>query len=195
MKKLGLPLLAAFALIFAITAAWQWRPVKESVPPPPTTGFTRAVAAVGLVEARTENIAISTAVSGLVMRVYAGAGDRVPAGQALFSLDDRDLRAELAARRAALEIARSRLAELEQAPRPEEIPPAEARVRAAAAVLADAEVQQKLIESVTDRRAVREEDLQLPDDRSDRSGRPPPQPGPDSRGGRRRRNRRVPGGI
>lgn len=53
-----------------------------------------------------------------------------------------------------------RMAKLEQSPRPEEIPPAEARVREAEAALADALVQQKLIESVTDRRAIREEDLQ-----------------------------------
>jgi HlyD family secretion protein len=51
------------------------------------------------------------------------------------------------------------LAKLEASPRPEEIPPAEARVREAEAALADAAVQQKLIESVTDRRAIREEDL------------------------------------
>jgi multidrug resistance efflux pump len=52
------------------------------------------------------------------------------------------------------------LAKLEQSPRPEELPPAEARVREAEAALADATVQQKLIESVSDRRAIREEDLQ-----------------------------------
>src|SRR5262249_58179891 len=80
--------------------------------------------------------------------------------EGLFSLDERDLRAEVSARRAALEVARSRLARLEQSPRPEEIPPAQARVHEAEAALADALVQQKLIESVTDRRAVREEDLQ-----------------------------------
>src|SRR5262249_43886503 len=73
---------------------------------------------------------------------------------------DRDLRAELSTRRATLDAAKERLAKLEQSPRPEEIPPAEARVREAEAALADAMVQQKLIESVSDRRAIREEDLQ-----------------------------------
>jgi multidrug resistance efflux pump len=112
------------------------------------------------VEANSENIGVSTAVSGLVVRVFVKAGDRVNAGQSLFSLDDRDLKAELGTRQATLEAAKSRLAKLEQSPRPEEIPPAEARVSEAEAALADAAVQVKLIESVTDRRAIREEDLQ-----------------------------------
>lgn len=163
MKRFGLPLLALLALIFAISAAWKWRAVKQSTAPPeapPTAGFQHTVGPVGLVEASSENISISTAVSGLVVQVYVKAGDRVKAGQSLFALDDRDLKAEIGTRRATLEAAKSRLAKLEQSPRPEEIPPAEARVREAEAALADATVQVKLIESVTDRRAIREEDLQ-----------------------------------
>ena len=163
MKRFGLPLVALVALIFAVSAAWKWRSVKSSTTPPiapPTAGFQHTVGAVGLVEASSENISISTAVSGLVVHVYVKAGDRVSAGQPLFSLDDRDLKAELVTRHASVEAARSRVAKLEQSPRPEEIPPAEARVREAEAALADALVQQKLIESVTDRRAIREEDLQ-----------------------------------
>src|SRR3989449_9440433 len=62
--------------------------------------------------------------------------------------------------RAALQAARARLAKLEEEPRAEDLPPAEARVREAQANLADAEVQMRLIESVTDKRAVREEDIQ-----------------------------------
>ncbi len=163
MKRFGLPALALVALVFAVSAAWKWRTVKSSTVPlaaPPTAGFQHAVGAVGLVEASSENISISTAVSGLIVKVYVKAGDRVSAGQNLFSLDDRDLKAELVTRRATLDAARERLARLEQSPRPEEIPPAEARVREAEAALADAAVQQKLIESVSDRRAIREEDLQ-----------------------------------
>lgn len=156
MKKFGLPLLALATLIFAAASAWKWRSVYTSTPPPqapPTSGFERTVGAVGLVEASSENIAISAPVSGLVVEVYVKAGAGVKAGQKLFSLDDRDLQAELEVRRTALEVARQKLAKLELAPRAEEIPPAEARVREAEAVLADAAVQQRLIESMTDRTA------------------------------------------
>lgn len=114
----------------------------------------------GLVEPESENIDISCPVSGLVTAVYVGAGDRVHAGQRLFSLDDREPQAELREKETALEAAGAKLKKLEEEPRAEDIPPAEAKVREAQADLSDAEVQMKLIESVTDRRAVREEDVQ-----------------------------------
>jgi len=75
-------------------------------------------------------------------------------------LDDRDLRADQQVKRSALEGAQARLAKLEEEPRAEDVPPAEERVREAQANLADAEVQVRLIESVTDKRAVRDEDVQ-----------------------------------
>ena len=131
MKNLGLPVLAIVAISFGGVSVWKWRSVRRPTAPPsapPTAGFLQTVSAVGLVEASTENISINTTVSGLVMRVFVKAGDQVKAGQPLFSLDDRDLRAEVASRQAALGVARTRVARLDQSPRPEEIPPAEARV-------------------------------------------------------------------
>src|SRR5256712_4361068 len=157
------PLIAAIALVLAVGAVIAMKPVRHAEPPPsppPATKFQSAVGAVGLVEANSENIARSGSVSGMVTGVYVKAGDRVQAGQKLFSLDDRDLQADLGVKRAALEAARARLTKLEEQPRAEDIPPAEARVREAQANLADTEVQVRLIESVTDKRAVREEDVQ-----------------------------------
>jgi multidrug resistance efflux pump len=94
-----------------------------------------------------------------VISVHVKAGDHVAKGSPLFSLDDRDLRAELALRQSNLVVARVRLERLEQAPRPEEIPEAEAKVREAEAALADAQNQKRLIESVSDKRAIREEEV------------------------------------
>jgi HlyD family secretion protein len=163
MKKFAIPFVAVISLTFAVAWTLSSRPVwRPTLPPsqPPSSVSAQSVAAVGLVEPESENIAVSCAVSGLVTGVYVKAGDRVQAGQRLFSLDDRDLQADLRVKRTALEAARARLAKLEEQPRAEDIPPAEARVREANANLADAEVQMRLIESVTDRRAVREEDVQ-----------------------------------
>jgi len=84
----------------------------------------------------------------------------VSKGQRLFSLDDRELTADLGVKKAAVAGAEARLMKLEDEPRPEEIPTAEAKVTEAAALLADARVQVRLIESVTDRRAVKEEDVE-----------------------------------
>ncbi len=162
MKKTT-PIIAVLALIFAVGAVVAMKPTRHAEPPPftpPAAKLESSVGAVGLVEANTENINLSCAVSGQVTAVYVEAGDHVQAGQKLFSLDDRDLEADLAVKRAALEAARARLAKLDEEPRAEDIPPAEARVRKAEANLGNAEVQLRLIESVHDKRAVREEDVQ-----------------------------------
>jgi len=162
MKKTT-PLIALVTMVFAVTAVIAMRPIsRKDKPPvaPPSKSIGSAVGAVGLVEANTENIIVNTAVAGLVITVHAHAGDRVKAGQPLFSLDDRDLRATLQVRQSELKLAQSQLEKLVRLPRPEDIPPAEARVQEAQANFRDAKVQQDLIESVTDRRAVREEDVQ-----------------------------------
>ena len=162
MKRYILPLTAAASLLFAASWTLAERPVrKPSQPPapPPETTSNQTVAAVGLVEPGTENISLSCAVSGLVTSLSVKAGDRVRSGQKLFEVDDRDLQADLAARRAALNGAQAQLAKLEAKPRPEELPPAEAKVTEAKAQLDDAAVQVKLIESVADMRAVKKEDV------------------------------------
>ncbi len=162
MKK-TIPMIAVVTMVLAVTAVIAMKPVqiKDTPPaPPPSRSAGSAVGAVGLVEANTENIVISTAVAGLVTNVHARAGDRVKAGQPLFSLDDRDLRATLQVRQSEQRMAQSQLERLQQLPRPEDIPPAEARVQEAQANLRDATIQLQLIESVSDRRAVREEDVQ-----------------------------------
>src|SRR5262249_21033277 len=149
MKRWLIPAIALAALAFASAKAFDWRWRREASPPPAApaeVAFANSVAAIGLVEPSSENIAVSTPVSGLVIAVYVKAGDRVQRGAPLFSLDDRDLKAELALRKTSLEVTRSRLTRLEHAPRPEEIPEAEAKVRAAEAALADAQNQQRLIE-------------------------------------------------
>jgi multidrug resistance efflux pump len=163
MFKYGIPVLAAMMLAFAGVAIVKSRTVHASVPPPaapPAAAFASKVGAVGLVEAASENIGISLPVSGLVTGVFVKAGDAVRKGQRLFTLDDRDLRAELALRRTALAVAQARLEKLRHLPRPEEIPPAEAKVRQAHEILADAQVQFRLMDGVKDKRAIREEDLE-----------------------------------
>lgn len=162
MRRYTLPALALASLVFATSWTLAERPVRNPTQPPgapPEAASAETVAAVGLVEPGTENVALSCAVSGLVTTLSVKAGDHVRSGQKLFSVDDRDLTADLAAKRAALDSARARLAKLEAEPRPEELPPAEAKVAEAKAQLSDAQVQVRLIESVTDPRAVKKEDV------------------------------------
>jgi multidrug resistance efflux pump len=163
LTKFGIPALALFALTFAGWSVTRMKPEGGQLPPPvtpPTAAYARQVGATGLVEASSENINISIPVPGLVTRVHVQAGDRVRRGATLLELDGRDLRAELALREAAVRLAATRLERLESSPRPEELPPARARVSEAQAQLRDAETQLKLIESVKDPRAVRTEDVE-----------------------------------
>ena len=67
------------------------------------------VAAVGLVEPESENIELSCSVSGRVTGLYVQAGDHVKHGQRLFTVDDRDIAAELGVKRAALALAQAKL--------------------------------------------------------------------------------------
>ena len=150
-------------MTFAVFKIVHTQPVHAKLPPlaaPPSALYANQVGAVGLVEAESENIAISLPVPGLVTRVDVKAGDHVRKGGRLFSLDDRDLQAELALRRSSLALAETRLERLAMSPRPEDLPPAEARVREAEQLYQDTAVQLNLIESVRDKRAIRDEDLQ-----------------------------------
>jgi multidrug efflux pump subunit AcrA (membrane-fusion protein) len=160
--KFGMPILAILLFALSIFSVKRLTPeVVHAQPPspPPAAAYTKQIGAVGLVESSTENVSISLPVPGLVTRVAVRAGDSVSRGQLLFLLDDRDLRAELSLRKTNLDLARTRLQRLEQSPRPEEIPPAEARVREAQSQLEDAQVQLRTLEAVKDPRAIRQEDL------------------------------------
>ena len=162
MKRYIIPVSAVLSLMFAITWAFASKRVhKPTVPPaaPPESTSENTVAAVGLVEPESEHVELSCSISGMVTGLFVKAGDRVKKDQRLFTVDDRDVVAELQVKRAALALTRARLQKLEEAPRPEEVPPAEAKVAEAKALLGDAEVQVKLINSVSDRRAVKEEDV------------------------------------
>ena len=163
MNKYGLPVLAASLLLFGVFSVARTRPKYVPAEPPnapPTAEYTATVGAVGLVEASTENVNISTPVSGLCTRVFVKAGDRVQAGQKLFSLDDRDLQAELEVKKSAWNAGRAQLEKLRNSPRPEDIPVLQAKVVEAEQAVEDAKVQQRMIESVNDKRAIREEDLE-----------------------------------
>lgn len=160
--KRYIPIFASLSFLFALAYVLAVRPVhgkSSPVAPPPESHSGHVVAAAGLVEPELENIELSTPIAGLVTQLYVRPGDVVRKGQPLFALDDRELSADLAVKKAMLAAAQARLNKLERAPRAEDVPPAQAKVEEAAALLADANVQVELIDSVTDKRAVRDEDV------------------------------------
>lgn len=130
--KFGLPIIAAGLLIFAMKHVMDGqKPIPEMPPPiePARNPFPNTVAGAGMVEPETENIAMGSPLPGVVVEVLVKVGQKVRPGDPLFRLDDRELVAELDVRKAMLEDARAQLHKLESMPRPEEIPPAEAKLR------------------------------------------------------------------
>ncbi|MGL4423807.1 MAG: HlyD family secretion protein, partial [Gemmataceae bacterium] len=129
----------------ALSQASKEQPV--AVPPvePAKSPFSKSLAGAGLVEPETENIVLGTNLPGIIDELFVRVGDSVKPGQPIFRLDDRQLKAELEVRLATLANAEAMLQKLQAAPRPEELPPAKAKVTEAEANLAD---QQKMFDRV-----------------------------------------------
>ena len=157
-----LPLIAIGLLGFAGWFVWRTRPVTGDPPPPiapAVNPYAAALAAAGIVEAQTENIAAGSATPGVVVEVLVNVGDDVQPGRPLFRLDDRDLRAELAVRKAEVERAKTDLVRLEAEPRPEKIPVQAAAVREAQSLLAREQDALKRARETFAQRVTTEEDL------------------------------------
>jgi HlyD family secretion protein len=157
-----LPLVALGLLAFAVWFVWRSRPVTTDPPPPVTPAknpYADALAAAGIVEARTENIAVGSATPGVVVEVMVTVGEDVRPGRPLFRLDDRDLRAELAVRKAEVDRAKSELVRLEAEPRPERVPVQAAAVREAQAQLTREQDALKRAQETFRQRVTTEEDL------------------------------------
>jgi len=152
-SKYGVPLIAAGLLIFAIThvVGMQKSPPKlEPIVPPARSPYGSTVAAAGLVEPKTENISIGAAVAGVVHEVHVKAGQKVEAGQPLFTVDNRHLQAQKKAREAELISSQAQLNKLMAMPRPEEVPVKQAKLREASANLADQELMWKRAKGLFD---------------------------------------------
>jgi multidrug resistance efflux pump len=138
-SRMVLPLLA-LAMgglgFYHVNRESQSAPATAPPESPARSPYEDRIAASGVVEARTENIAIGAALAGLVLEVYVPServGTHVKAGQPLFRVDDRHLRSQLKVADAQLASAQERLAKLEKQPRPEELPPSQAKLKAATA--------------------------------------------------------------
>ncbi len=86
---------------------------KSAIPPPPVAPpekpYAQTVAATGILEALSENVSIGVPMQGLVTAVEVKVGDAVQKGQALFTIDDREMQAQLPVLRAAVEVSKARV--------------------------------------------------------------------------------------
>jgi HlyD family secretion protein len=124
MKRFLLPTIGILAALWAAYSVARTAPRRHRTSPPtapPVSDFSRTVAAVGLVEANSENIAIGTPLGGVVSRIFVSVGESVTTGDPLFVLDTRQLQADLAVRRSnlaaersAVRVARARLDDVQR---------------------------------------------------------------------------------
>jgi multidrug efflux pump subunit AcrA (membrane-fusion protein) len=143
MKRFILPLIGVLAAVWAAYSVVRTQPRRaptDPPAPPAMSDFKETVAAVGLIEASTENIWIGTPLAGVVQKVFVTAGQSVKSGEPLFDLDTRQLRAEIDVRQHAVVVARARAHVVESR-------------------IADSQRQLDFAEQVKDKRAISAEEL------------------------------------
>lgn len=149
MKKMFMPLLGVVVLCLAAASIVRTQPAAQRNDPPsvpPRSKFESRVAAVGLVEANTENISIGAHLPGVVEQVFVKVGQNVQKGDPLVKLDTRRLEATISEAEASIDVRR---AELETA---------KAEVQSAQASLADVQRLLKIAEA-TDPRSISVEEV------------------------------------
>ncbi len=134
------------ALLGLVFTAWvllganKKEPMPTPISEPPRSPYEHVVAASGIIEAVNENVRIAPPVAGLVTKVFVAVGTQVEEQVPLFQLDDRELRAQLLTREAA-------------------IPPLRAQIEEQRYRVGDLDTQLQRLKSVHDERAVSEDDL------------------------------------
>ncbi len=120
------------------------RAQENPTPPPPVAPpekpFAKGVAATGILESAAENVSIGTPVPGLVSQVLVKVWDKVKEGQELMRLDDRELQAQLIGQEASIEVNQANLG-------------------ISQAQLAKAQDTLDRLKSISDQRAISQDDL------------------------------------
>ncbi len=143
LSKLTLPILAILGFsfgVFTVVKGNQPTPIAQPVSQPADSPYQDFIAGAGLIEPRSQNIAIGTPIGGIVKSIEVKVGDQVKANQALFRLDDQEALAQLQIRSANLAKAKASVVEMQ------------ASVNEAQALL-------QMMEAVTDTRAISNEEL------------------------------------
>lgn len=154
--------IAGFAIgVYAVATQEQPQPVPPLARPAAINPFASGVAALGIVEPATRNLQVVAPEAGLVTSVLVSVGDRVNAGDPLFTLDTRTLEADLIRAEADVLAAQAAIDRWHALPRKEDLPPLEASVAAAQAVLNDRTDQLRVTEDAVRRQASTERDLAI----------------------------------
>jgi HlyD family secretion protein len=109
LKGWKLPIVAVVALLFALISIATRKPLKSHPPVevPPTSTYSATIAGIGLIEPKSELISVATEMGGVIREVYVKVGQSVKQGQPLFSLDQRDIDAQIITLKAAVNAAKA----------------------------------------------------------------------------------------
>lgn len=129
--KITLPILAVAGCGLAFIAVREGLRTSPAQPPilnPASNPYEHSVSGAGIVEARSENIAVAPALGGIVKEVFVKWGQSVHAGDKLFQIDPGPMvsqvavqEAQVAVQRALVLEAESNLTKLKAQPRPEDV--------------------------------------------------------------------------
>ncbi len=143
-KRWLFPLLAviaiAWSLVYVFFLGNKRMPPAQPMVLPTQSEFQNYIAAAGIVESASENISIGTNLPGIITKIYVQEGEQVQQSGPLFTIDDREAQATLAA-------AEARAAA------------AVAQVKEAEAQLANARSQYQKVQAITDTRAFSRDEL------------------------------------
>lgn len=157
-------LFITFLCVF-LTFYSMWQTVKPPAPPPevliphPIAPFKSYISGVGIVEASSDNISIGAPINRIVDKVFVKVGQEVKKGDILFTLENQDLQADLAARQVDYEIAKSKLQKMKDLPRHEDIAAAEAALKSARVELEQAQNQHQMVQGLQDSRALSQQEI------------------------------------
>ncbi len=114
-RKYILPLLAIIGVGVAVVMVIRGnrtRPVAQPSVRSAKAPFTSYIFGPGMVEAKTENVAVGTPVSGIVTAIHVKWDDQVQTGDPLFKIDSSDLQAQVLPALAKVKEAEANLAKI-----------------------------------------------------------------------------------
>lgn len=111
----GMPLIAGLLFLFTVKELMSKPATAENTPTfaPVVAPYEARVAGIGIVEPKSELLKLGTQLDGIIQNVYVAVGDHVKKNDPLFTLDDREAKAQLLSAQAAQEEARITLADAE----------------------------------------------------------------------------------
>jgi HlyD family secretion protein len=145
--------------LWAVATADERKPELPLARAASINPYARGVSALGVIEPAARTVSIVAPEPAMVMEVLVDVGDAVTAGMPLLRLDSRTIDARLLEATAALAGGEAQIARWHALPRAEDIPPLEAALAAATALVYDREAQLTLTQQASARGSGTDRDI------------------------------------